>query len=614
MNTSTTGKPGPRPNLGLFVLALVLSLAGGLLWPCPARSGWIIDRARLHLSAHGELGCLDCHDQVAARDVHPDPAQVSKSLRDFFEPDHCFVCHDQVLSDLEAGRHGQRAGVDPARYENCLLCHNPHHQARRTNGQTGRFEPTRPRSQQCGACHEERSALPEPSEEDKACLGCHGLKDRPPEERALLAKKMCLSCHARPEAAAAGMPLLDRADYAASPHAGLDCLTCHPAAARFRHDRQHPGECLGCHSPHDDKVAHDAHLAVACQACHLPGAEPVRDESTRRIVWRLEKQGDAPSRVHRMALEDGQESCRRCHAPGNPVGAPALVLPAKSLICLPCHAATLSVGDTTTVVALLIFLAGLVLAASVWLSGSLPGREEAGPGAKLAWALGAALRAVFSRRIAAMLQAVFLDVLLQRGLYRRSRPRWLIHALIFWPFVIRFSWGLLALLGSLWAPGSSWPWLLLDKNGPAAAFVFDLTGLTVLLGVGLALARRFMSELTGRPEHLPPQDRPALALLGGIIVIGFVLEGMRMAMTLAPGGANRALLGHLISLAFRDSTWLTGAYGYLWYAHAVLTGAFVAYLPFSRMFHILMSPLAAALRAAATHEPAAQRPRQVKGA
>jgi len=610
---SPTGKTGPRPNLlGLF--ALVLALASGLFWPSPARPGWIIDRARHHLSVHGELGCLDCHDQVAARDVHPDPAQVDKSLRDLFEPDHCFVCHDQVLSDLEAGRHGQRAVVEPARHDYCLLCHNPHYLARWTSEELGRFDPARPRSRQCGACHEARPALPEPSEEDKTCLGCHGLKDHPPEERALLTKKMCLSCHARPEAASAGMPLLDRADYAASPHAGLDCLVCHPTAARFGHDQQRPGECLGCHSPHDDKVARDAHLTVACQACHLPGAEPVRDESTRRVVWRLEKPGDVPSRVHWMALQGGEESCRRCHAPGNPVGAPAMVLPAKSLICLPCHAATFSVGDATTVIALLIFLAGLVLAASVWLSGSLPGREEAGPGAKLAWALGAAMKAVFSRRLKAMLKAVFLDVLLQRGLHRRSRTRWLIHALIFWPFVIRFCWGLLALLGSLWASGRAWPWLLLDKNSPATAFVFDLTGLVVLLGVVLALARRFLSQRTGRPEHLPPQDRPALALLGGVIVVGFVLEGMRMAMTLAPGGANRALLGYLISLAFQGSSWLSGAYGYLWYAHAVLTGAFVAYLPFSRMFHIIMSPLAAALKAASTHEPAARRPRQTKGA
>ena len=42
--------------------------------------------------------------------------------------------------------------------------------------------------------------------------------------------------------------------------------------------------------------------------------------------------------------------------------------------------------------------------------------------------------------------ALLLDVLLQRRLYRESRTRWAIHALIFFPFLIRFSWGMLCLL------------------------------------------------------------------------------------------------------------------------------------------------------------------------
>ena len=43
----------------------------------------------------------------------------------------------------------------------------------------------------------------------------------------------------------------------------------------------------------------------------------------------------------------------------------------------------------------------------------------------------------------------------------------------------------------------------------------------------------------------------------------------------------------------------TGIYGYVWYVHAILTGAFVAYLPFSRMLHMIMAPISLAMNAAA---------------
>jgi nitrate reductase gamma subunit len=47
---------------------------------------------------------------------------------------------------------------------------------------------------------------------------------------------------------------------------------------------------------------------------------------------------------------------------------------------------------------------------------------------------------------------------------------------------------------------------------------------------------------------------------------------------------------------------LTQSYGYIWYIHAILTGIFVAYLPFSRMFHIIMGPIVLAMHAVSEHE------------
>ena len=53
-----------------------------------------------------------------------------------------------------------------------------------------------------------------------------------------------------------------------------------------------------------------------------------------------------------------------------------MVLPPKSVLCMPCHAATLSFGDTTTIISLVIFGLGLVLFSSVWLGGDWPAAPD----------------------------------------------------------------------------------------------------------------------------------------------------------------------------------------------------------------------------------------------
>jgi nitrate reductase gamma subunit len=142
---------------------------------------------------------------------------------------------------------------------------------------------------------------------------------------------------------------------------------------------------------------------------------------------------------------------------------------------------------------------------------------------------------------------------------------------------------------------------MLDKNHPATAFLFDVTGIMIILGAVLAFIRGLLREPEKLPG-LPGQDRLALGLIGGIVVIGFVLEGMRIAMTGSPAGSCYAFIGCALSALFSDSTGLTQYYGYIWYIHAVLTGIFVAYLPFSRMFHIIMGPIVLAMNAVSEHE------------
>lgn len=584
----------------LFALALPLS------WPLDtASASWLIHQGRFHVSAHGQFSCRDCHQNIEESGIHPDPALVNRKRSDFFRVEQCLACHDDTLEKLQAGTHGTRQISDAEKYKHCVRCHRPHEELRREDVSRGRYDRSRPPEAQCGACHEPRSETPKLSPHDENCMACHREVDPRSQDGKERIDRLCFHCHGirgtqAQKVTGEKVGLIDVIGYQSAPHAEIACLTCHPRAAGFNHGNQRSGDCTQCHGRHDEKVAHDAHLLVSCEACHLGNVAPVRDTLSKRILWERIYHPEEPSGVHSMIRGDGEESCGRCHAQGNAVGAAAMILPPKSVLCMPCHAATFSAGDATTIIALILFVAGWSLMLPYWFSGSLPGRDGAGAIGKAWGMLLGLLRAFFSARIGGIAKALVLDILLQRRLYRQSEGRWIIHSLIFWPFVVRFSWGLIALVGSLWAPKWSGAWAMVDKNHPTTALFFDVTGMMVLTGVLLAFARGLLQDMKRAPG-LPGQERLALGLIASLVAVGFVLEGMRIAMTGAPQGAEYALIGYWLSGFFTDAAGLTGLYGYVWYLHAALTGAFVAYISFGRLGHVIVGPIVLAMRGAERH-------------
>ena len=75
-------------------------------------------------------------------------------------------------------------------------------------------------------------------------------------------------------------------------------------------------------------------------------------------------------------------------------------------------------------------------------------------------------------------------------------------------------------------------------------------------------------------------------------------------MTGATGSAAYAFVGFGISRLFSNPGALSDIYGYGWYVHAALTGVFIALLPFSRLLHIILSPVVLALNAVTRHDQA----------
>ncbi len=585
--------------------ASLVALAAFVAWGgSAAEASWFMDAERFHVSAHGQMPCLECHGDIPQRQPHPDARNVNKSLREFFRAEQCEECHVEAFEGIDEGTHGGTTDKSREEMAYCIGCHEPHYASTASARKAG-VDLSVPAEQKCSACHEYRDLLPEFSEEDERCMGCHLRPESNDPKAAGRVSGFCFHCHGGGDAGEAaprppGMARIDPEEYASTPHHEVSCLVCHPAAAQYGHAEQVPGDCLDCHVRHDEKVANAAHLRVSCGACHLEGVRPLKDATSGTVRWRIDRKPGQVSRVHHMVRAGDEEACRRCHTPGNSLGAAAMVLPAKSLICMPCHPSTLSIGDTTTVVALLILLLGLVGVGSVWMSGSLSAGVERRGENRFAGIAKGILGAVFSLRLFSILKALVLDGLFQRRLLRQDEVRWAIHALIFFPFLFRFVWGLVGLVASLYRPDWQGTWVLLDKNHPVTAFLFDLTGVMVILGVACAVLRR-----AGRPSGkklpgLPKPDWPANGLLAGIVLVGFLLEGMRIAMTGSPHGAELAFVGHGLSRLLNGSG-VTGWYGYVWYAHAILTGAFVAYLPFSRMIHMITVPISLALNAGAKH-------------
>jgi len=571
----------------LFLLSagVYLALSGAF-----AEASWFIDAEKFHASAHGQFSCQDCHGDIIDRSLHPDPSDVGKQLTDFFHPEQCVECHDNVPEDLERKRHGAQEIDSADSYANCLECHNSH-QALSSGDETENVDPDKP---------------PEFAAEDQACIACHRLIRTDEPGAAENISQRCFFCHANAgtdaqKVTSRSVGLIAPQNYRATPHSNIACTACHLQAASFEHGAQPQVDCRQCHLPHDESTAHDAHGTVACKACHLPDMEPVRDAGSGRIIGQRERQLNAALNVHEMIVAEDEAACRRCHTGGNPVGASAMVLPAKSVICMPCHTATLSFGDTITAVSLVVFWLGLGISLLLMLAVASGRNKRAGLTVKTSGSETPRSTKERLLNIVRVANEIVLNVLFQKRLFDRSPGRWCIHGLLFFPMALRFMWGIVALSGSLWRPQWPWVWQAIDKNNGVTAFFFDITGTMILAGVILALLRPAFDR-ADPIDSLPRRSRLGLVLLGGIVAVGFVLEGMRIAMTGAAGDAAYAFVGYGLSTIFSGPEALSDVYGYIWYVHAALTGAFIVYLPFSRLLHIILSPVVLALNAATARE------------
>ena len=126
------------------------------------------------------------------------------------------------------------------------------------------------------------------------------------------------------------------------------------------------------------------------------------------------------------------------------------------------------------------------------------------------------------------------------------------------------------------------------------SFVMDAMGLLFVVGVGLAMYRRYWAandrldgKHTGREDHL------FLGVLFALGVGGYVTEAVRILGTGIPSFETVSFVGYFMAQVFAGAgmseSMAAASYPAIWWSHSILALFFVAYIPYAKPFHMISS-------------------------
>jgi len=297
-------------------------------------------------------------------------------------------------------------------------------------------------------------------------------------------------------------------------------------------------------------------------------------------------------------------------------------------------------------VSLAIFAIGLVYKVLTWFFLKTSLYSKSIPTAKrLSSALKGIISTIFSPKILTLIKVFFLDIILQRKVLKEDFLRWLTHILIYGAFM------LLLLMHALDAFITSAIFSNYSATLNPFMFLRDLFGVLVIIGICLAVYRRFILKAPRLTSN--PMDIYAIILLALIMLSGILLEGGKIGFyclykqmvtdyagleeqeeefkaltafwvanfgTVSPGlrapfdtelleageelhemscaGCHSrpqwAFMGYSVASAIKGVALgldRAGIPTVLWYIHFLACFIGLAYLPFSKLFHIITSPL-----------------------
>ena len=303
------------------------------------------------------------------------------------------------------------------------------------------------------------------------------------------------------------------------------------------------------------------------------------------------------------------------------------------------------VFDVFLYVSLTIFVIGLIYKTYTWFSRKIGiSAINITTSERVVAAFKGVLKVVFSVKILTLIKVFILDVVFQRKILKENFLRWLMHMLIYGGFMLLLLMHALDKIITIH--------VFSDYYSTLNPFFFlrDFFGAMVVVGICIALYRRFIMKVPRLKTN--SMDAYVIVILAIIMVSGFLLEGLKITSysefqnmveeysdtddeaellalesfwvqefavvspnVTAPFDKEVIAEGlelHEMSCASCHSSPRSAFVGYalvrilgpvalaldrmgsvdfLWYIHILACFAGLAYLPFSKMFHVIATPV-----------------------
>jgi heterodisulfide reductase subunit C/nitrate reductase gamma subunit len=170
---------------------------------------------------------------------------------------------------------------------------------------------------------------------------------------------------------------------------------------------------------------------------------------------------------------------------------------------------------------LIILAVGMILKAVQWLSYKIGIQSENSTFfERLASSLKAIFSVVFSSKIIIVLKVFVLDVLFQHKILKQDVLRWVMHMLIFWGFILLFFMHALETMVS--EKIFSYYYSTINPY----MFLRDFFGFMVLVGLAIAIARRSFMKIHRLTTN--KKDIYAIFIVALIVLSGVFLEGSKI--------------------------------------------------------------------------------------
>jgi len=270
----------------------------------------LVDTNVLFRSAHNEVSCYECHNDVDTEDyLHGDQLRKLK-------PVNCSECHETTTLQFDAGIHGQALKLNEPYAPDCKECHGAHDILTQWNPNSKTYKMNIPIL--CGNCHKEGAPvariynIEERNILENYSQGIHG---KGLYQSGLLVTATCNNCH--------NSHLILPHE---SPNSSVNpkriartCMKCHIRIEQTHRKvikselwEKEPGavpSCTDCHPPHrvEYQKIEDIIPNKACLKCHLT--------NSTKGEYLLSKTGDTLKfdLSHLAGSVHSKIQCSKCH-------------------------------------------------------------------------------------------------------------------------------------------------------------------------------------------------------------------------------------------------------------------------------------------------------------